>query len=159
MLVTIFVVTLILFWDHVVISLEGWWKQLFTMTLLFTSQNSTSSNPLSFLLPLEHWPMQFSDPLLFLIFVLKSPAIVVLDIDILSISFFFGITCSGHYAFSVSHHGITLVFLRLVHKHWRCWYVLLWVHFFQLQFLIANFSTVYFPLLVLFCISLIGLLW
>ena len=87
MLVTIFVVGLIPFLDHVVISLAGWRKQLFAMTLLFISQNSTSLNPLSFLLPLEHWPIQFSDPFLFLIFVLKSPAIVVLDVDILSIFF------------------------------------------------------------------------
>ena len=89
MLVTIFVVGLILFLDHVVIGFAGWWKQLFTMTLLFISQNSTSLNPLSFLLPLKHWPMQFSNPFLFLIFALKSPVIAVLDVYILSILFFF----------------------------------------------------------------------
>ena len=32
---------------------------------------------------------------------------------------------SDHYTLSLSHQGISLLFLRLVHKHRWCWYVLL----------------------------------
>ena len=52
------------------------------MTLLFISHNSTSFDPLSSPLSLDHWPMQFSYSFRFSIFALKSPAIMVLDVDI-----------------------------------------------------------------------------
>ena len=51
------------------------------MTLSFILQNSASLDPLSFLLPLDVF-----DSFLFPIFALKFPAIIVIYVDILSIT-------------------------------------------------------------------------
>ena len=51
------------------------------MTLLFISQNPASLDPLSFLFPLDVF-----DPFIFPIFALKFPAVIVIYVDILSIT-------------------------------------------------------------------------
>ena len=88
MLVTIFVVGLIVFWDHVVIRFAGWWRQLFTMTLLLISQNSTSLDLGSAIISSSSWPLAnaVSRYITFPDLCVKRPEIIRLDVDILSIS-------------------------------------------------------------------------
>ena len=64
------------------------WNLLFAMNLPFFLQNSTKLVPFWFHLPLDHCPIQLSDPVLLPTLLLKSPAIIVMDDGALSYSLY-----------------------------------------------------------------------
>ena len=125
------------------------------MTLSFISQNSVDLDLLSFLLPLDHLLMRFSDPFLFLILELNFSAVIRLDVGIISISLHNLLNSLNVFCISPGK-----LFPRLVQTLMTLICFGFGFTFSNFDFVSLTFSTLYFSLLInvliLICVSLIG---